>query len=54
MRAAFIDCLFFKRPCLQDNQRKVSIAVYEGERPLVKDNHLLGEFELADIPQGPR
>lgn len=28
----------------------VTVAVYEGERPLVKDNHLLGKFDLTDIP----
>lgn len=32
----------------------MTIAVYEGERPLVKDNHKLGEFELVNIPAGPR
>merc|ERR1711879_1126304 len=37
-----------------DNQDTVTIAVYEGERPLVKDNHLLGKFDLSGIPPAPR
>ena len=32
----------------------VNVAVYEGERPLVKDNHLLGRFDLTDIPPMPK
>merc|ERR1711904_347386 len=27
-----------------DNQQTVTIQVYEGERPMTKDNHLLGKF----------
>jgi len=38
----------------QDNQEQVTIAVYEGERPLVKDNHLLGKFDMKGIPPAPR
>jgi len=37
-----------------DNQDTVTIAVYEGERPLVKDNHLLGKFDLTGIAPAPR
>ena len=37
-----------------DNQEAVTIAVYEGERTLVKDNHQLGKFDLTGIPPAPR
>ena len=38
----------------QDQQSTVTIAVYEGERALVKDNHMLGKFDLNGIPPAPR
>lgn len=33
-----------------DNQTAVNIEIYEGERKLTKDNHLLGKFVLEGIP----
>ncbi len=37
-----------------DNQPAVSIKVYQGERPMAKDNKLLGQFDLVGIPPAPR
>jgi len=30
------------------------LKVYEGERPMTKDNHMLGKFDLTGIPPAPR
>lgn len=37
-----------------DNQTTVTIRIFEGERPLTKDNNLLGTFDLGGIPPAPR
>jgi len=39
---------------MEDNQTKMTIDVYEGERSLTKDNHLLGLFDMTDLPPAPR
>lgn len=38
----------------QDYQTKVNTKIFEGERPLTKDNHLLGEFMVEGIPSAPK
>lgn len=38
----------------EDNQSRVTIAVYQGEREFAKDNKNLGQFNLEGIPNAPR
>ncbi len=37
-----------------DNQNAVSIVVCQGERPMARDNKMLGTFNLDGIPPAPR
>ncbi len=37
-----------------DNQTAVTVSVFQGERPMARDNRLLGQFNLEGIPSSPR
>jgi len=37
-----------------DSQPSVQIVVYQGERPMARDNRKLGEFNLDGLPPAPR
>ena len=37
-----------------DRQDAVDIKIFEGERAMTKDNHLMGNFRLGGIPPAPR
>jgi molecular chaperone DnaK len=37
-----------------DNQHQVEIVIAQGERPLIRDNKILGRFILDGIPSAPR
>ncbi len=38
----------------EDNQTQVEIVVFQGERPMARDNKVLGNFGLVGIPPAPR
>lgn len=38
----------------EDDQSVVTVRIFEGERPMTKDNHFLGEFALTGIPLAAR
>ncbi|VTS05732.1 molecular chaperone DnaK [Tuwongella immobilis] len=37
-----------------DNQPSVGVMVFQGERPMARDNKLIGDFQLDGIPPAPR
>src|SRR5205814_8443101 len=37
-----------------DNQPSVEVKVYQGDRPMARDNKLIGTFHLDGIPPAPR
>ena len=37
----------------RDNQKFIPVGIYEGEKKYVKDNHLLGNFKLINLPRKP-
>jgi molecular chaperone DnaK len=37
-----------------DNQTGVTVVVFQGNRPMARDNKLLGQFNLDNIPPAPR
>nr|XP_039266524.1 heat shock 70 kDa protein II-like [Styela clava] len=42
------------RHTLNDNQEKMTLKIFEGERALTKDNNFLGAFTISGIPPAPR
>jgi len=38
---------------MHDNQNEVDIAVYQGEELFAKDNILIGQFTLQEVPEAP-
>jgi len=39
---------------IHDDQKSISFPVYEGERTMIKDNNILGNFTVEGIPPAPR
>ena len=37
-----------------DNQTAVDVYVFQGERQMARDNKMIGNFRLTDIPPAPR
>ena len=37
-----------------DNQTAVDVHVFQGERPMARDNRMLGNFRLDGLPSAPR
>lgn len=37
-----------------DGQTAIEVKIYQGERELVRDNKLLGNFNLVGIPPAPK
>eukprot|EP00929_Paragymnodinium_shiwhaense_P013331 TRINITY_DN121196_c0_g1_i1.p1 TRINITY_DN121196_c0_g1~~TRINITY_DN121196_c0_g1_i1.p1 ORF type:complete len:698 (-),score=219.52 TRINITY_DN121196_c0_g1_i1:211-2304(-) len=38
---------------VKNNQDSITFGIYEGERPMVKDNHKLGKITISGIPPAP-
>ena len=39
---------------MEDGQRTLSVRVFQGDREMTKDNQLLGQFGLNDLPVAPK
>ena len=37
-----------------DGQTAIAVKIYQGERELVRDNKLLGDFNLVGVPPAPK
>ena len=37
-----------------DGQNAIEVKIYQGERELVRDNKMLGNFNLVGIPPAPK
>ena len=53
----FISCnstIPTKKPTAADGQTAIELKTFQGERELIRDNKLLGNFSLVGIPPGLR